>query len=364
MTQGFSFNGVKGAFLVQQHTFWQSAYTGFVGFKRLVYTFFSQRVLRSGKRVLALLSLCVLISSMITTQGTPRAFAAAAKPQTDWSFYIYSTSTTTAYNLGCSQGKFDASFSPVVNSEVILSFGEQYNSDGSGGVVLLNNTVISNAQVEGLAEAFAHGYWYCTGSDSTSVLNLAIGTSNYGNATPASGKTWANDVAAVQASNRSNGYASQVGMLGAYDMESWCPNHCVTPSGAMAWESGFGSVSGGYKYLDYGSADGCPQTTASNGGCSGGWKQSDYWYLSWGATPALPVPEIYVTAQAQQWAMISLYGAQSQGARLYMQGPLDEYDLDTTTLTASQAWSYLWTNLNNNAATTDTPPYSLEIHND
>ncbi len=60
--------------------------------------------------------------------------------------------------------------------------------------------------------------------------------------------------------------------------------------------------------------------------------------------------------------MISLYGAQHQNAPVYMQGPLDEYDLDTSTNTASQAWNQLWTDLHNNSLTAQNMSFSLEIH--
>jgi len=331
---------------------------------QLVRVLFSKRVSISCLRVLALMSLCALLSSTITLYRTPKVFALQAKPPTDWSFYISSASTSTAYNLGCNQGHFDAGHSPVINSEVVLDFGEQYYSDGSGGVLLLSGIQISNAQVQAVTEAFARGYWICTGNDSTSTLYLAIGINNYGNATSASGTTWGNNVAAAQAYNKSMGYTSQVVMFGANDIESWCPSNCVSPSAVISWVNGFSSVSGGYKYFDFGSADGCPQYSSNNGGCNGAWNQYYYWYLSWGATAALALPEIYYPAQAQQWAMISLYGAQYRSAPVYMQGPMDEYDLDNTTLTASQAWNDLWTDLNNNSATAQSLSFSVEIHNE
>ena len=84
--------------------------------------------------------------------------------------------------------------------------------------------------------------------------------------------------------------------------------------------------------------------------------------MSWGASPDEPLPEIYYSTQAQQWAMISLYGAQYQGSAAHMQGPLDEYDLDSSTNTSDQAWNQLWTDLNNNSATAQNMTYSAQIH--
>jgi hypothetical protein len=132
-----------------------------------------------------------------------------------------------------------------------------------------------------------------------------------------------------------------------------------------SWVQGFYNVAGGtYKYLNFGSADGCPTTSYGNGSCNNGWNQYDEWYVSWGVLPALPTPEIYYPALAQQWAMISLYGAKYQNSTVYIQGPMDEYDLDNSTLTSSQAWNDLWIDLNNNSATAQGMVYSLQIHNE
>ena len=333
----------------------------FLRFLRTIRVSVNQQVLFEGLRVLALGSLCILLGSMITftTRPAPKALAAQAKPPTDWSFYVLSTSTTTAYNLGCNQGKFDASFSPPVNSEVVLDFGQHYY----GNVYMLNGQTVTHTQVQQIAEAFAHGYWVCTGGDLASVLTLGLGINNYGSwVTYTNGQTWGHDVAAVQASNQTNGYASQVGMMGAGDLEpSW-----NSFSATQSWVQGFASVSG-FDYLDFGDANGaggCPQYSSNNGSCGNGWNQYDEWYVCWGALPALPTPEIYRDFMARQWAMISLYGAQYQNAPVYMQGPWDGYDLDTTGLTASQAWNDLWTDLNNNSATAQSMSYSLEIHDE
>ena len=325
---------------------------------RLPRTLFHTKVLMPCVRILALLSLCAMLGLLTMAYGVPKAFAIQARPPADWSFYMSTASTSTAYNFGCDQGRADASFSPPINSEVVLDFGGQL-SDGSGAL-MVNGVVISNSQLEAATEAFAHGYWDCTGAnDSTSVMRLGIGTNNsYYDVSYAGGQTWVNDVAAIQAYIKAQGWASQVVTLGANDLE---PGFGDAPS-AINWAQGFASVSG-YLYLDYGSADGCPQYSTGNGSCNNGWNQYDEWYVCWGSPPALPTPEIYYYANAQQWAMISLYGAQLGGTNntVLMQGPWDEYDLDNSTLTSAQAWDALWTDLNNNSATAQNMPYALEI---
>lgn len=302
-------------------------------------------------RMLALLSMCLLFGSALLMQGTSTAFAAQAKPPTYLSYYMLSTSTSTAYNLGCNLGTANTHYGG--SSTVILDFGGQ-NSSGSG-TLMINSVSISNSQIEAVAEQFSYGFWNCSGS--VPVLHLGIGTNNsYYDVSSSGGKTWVNMVAAIQSYNRSHGYSTQVLMYGANDIEpSWS-----SASAAIAWANGFASVSG-YGYFDYGSADGCPQTTSGNGACNNGWNQYDVYYVSWGANPAHPVPEIYYQSQANEWAMISLYGAQHQGGHIVIWGPMDEYPLDNSTNTAAQAWNELWNAVNARSSTAQNFGYSMEI---
>jgi len=138
----------------------------------------------------------LLTVNLVLFPHFPTAFAAPAKPATDWSFYVISSDTQTAYNLGCNQGHFDAGFSPPRNSLVVLDFGKQ-NSAGTGTVMTFNKLPLTNSQVESIAYQFSLGYWNCTGTaDSTSVLTLGIGTNDsepsYSDATYTTlGKDWA-----------------------------------------------------------------------------------------------------------------------------------------------------------------------------
>jgi hypothetical protein len=288
--------------------------------------------------------------------GEKTAFATQTKPPTDWSFYMSTTSTSQVYTLGCNQGEFDASFNPPVNSEVVLDFGGQ-NSSGTG-TIMINNNSISNSQIEAVVEEFSYAYYVCTRTDSTSVLTLGIGTNNSAyDVNTSGGKTWAQIISTVISYNHSKGYDSQVGVDGANDIEPGFNS----ASASISWAQGYSSINPAH-YLDYGSADGCPTNYSGNGSCYNGWNQYDVWYVSWGAAPELPIPEIYYSSMAQEWAMISLYGAQHQNSTVYMQGPWDEYDLDSSTDTSTSAWNQLWTDLNNNSLTKQNMSYSAEIH--
>jgi hypothetical protein len=70
-------------------------------------------------------------------------------------------------------------------------------------------------------------------------------------------------------------------------------------------------------YYDFGSADGCPQSGSTDGACNNGWHVSDVGYVSYAAL-ALPLPEIYYTANANQWTVIrKWWNANASGGYLF-----------------------------------------------
>ena len=247
-------------------------------------------------------------------------------PANDWSFYVTRMDYSTAAQLGCDQGKFDASHGNI-NSTVILDFGGQ-NSSNTGTLLTFSNTSVTYSAIEAYAETFAYNYWSCTGAnDKTSQLTLALGTNNsayYVNS--AGGAAWAGVVNAVVSYLKSHGYG-QVVVWGANDIElSW-----NTYSNTANWESGYASHTSAM-YLDFGDAAGCPPY----GSCTNGWTQYQVWMMAWGFAPAQVAPEIYYTSQGTEWQAIS----NTQG-RIHFWAPLDEYTLDKNTLTPSGAWSAL-----------------------
>jgi hypothetical protein len=258
----------------------------------------------------------------------------------------------------------------LANSLVVLDFGVQ-KSDGSGTIATFTGHIFSNAAVEDMAEVFSNNYYQCTGSDTTTILTLGIGTNNslkYSDSTYITlGKDWANVVSAVIASNQATGAQRQVSAWGANDLEDWINpgNNFIIPADqTTAWVNGYASLDPA-PYVNYGSANGCPTSGYANLNCDVfdgvTYNQYDYWWYSWGAAPALVTPEIYGSAMAQQWTQISLYDKHYHAATMRFQGPWDENDIASGTLTASQAWSYLWNDLNN-AGVISTMYDSAEIH--
>ena len=311
------------------------------------------------------MSLLVLLVASATVISAPRALATASKPATDWSWYVTTSDTSTAQTLGCNQGTFDASYSPHINSIVVLDFGAQ-NSSGTDTLTTFTGVTLTNSQIEKIAEAFAFGYWDCLKSDTTSFVTLGIGTNDsqgFSTSTyTALGPDWVNIIDAVSSWVYQNSFQNNVTVWGANDIESWDNGQgfYVSNTQATAWVNAYSGVSSPPPYVDYGDAAGCPQTTDQNGSCEDGYHQSDYYYYSWGAPPALGTPEIYYSAQAQQWTEISLY-ANTLGVKMYYEAPWDEYDLNASTLTATGAWNDLQNDLSG-AGMNTYMPYSIEIH--
>jgi hypothetical protein len=279
--------------------------------------------------VLALVAGLVLVVA-------PAANAVPPQKPVNWSFYVTSASTSTAYTLGCNQGTSDKP--NKTNSLVALDFGAQ-STNNAGTYLPINHVYLSYAQVEAYAEQFAYGYWSCTGSDTTSIDDLAISTNNSGSyVNSTAGSAWAGVVNTVTSWVATHA-AGQEHIEGGDDIESWGSFAAVN-----SWISGYAAGTSRL-YLDFGSADGCPQTTNSGGnggGCGAGWNQYDYWYVSWGQRLATTMPEIYYVSQAMQWGQLAKYGASYRASEIIYEGPLDENDRAPSTLTASQAWADLW----------------------
>lgn len=317
------------------------------------------------KRIFSFLLSVSTIVGLLLTANVPSVFAMQTKPPTDWSFYIRSMDINKAYTLGCNQGTFDASHGNI-NSEVVLAFGEQ-TSTGTYEAGT-SNVFFSNYNIENLAVIFTQGYFNCLGNDKTSILTLGIGTNNYAYSSYANGQVWANVVKIVQDFNHSHGWDTRVKTIGANDMEtSWGGTNSA--QNTKAWADGFASVAiSDPRYLDFGDAGGCTAADSSNNfSCNNGWHQSDVWYVSWGALPAYPLPEIYYNpppyspVNAQQWTMISLYSNQHKGGRIDIKGPLDENSAQSSN-NSDQAWSQLWTTLNSHSETAQSLTYSAQMH--
>lgn len=316
---------------------------------------------------------------VFSTMNIYQVQAAQAKPPTSTTWYVNLTSGSEKgatlnnwmWYKGNDQGKKDLNISGVSISTVILDFGAPVLQSGLQGAstwgVFLNTSEIQTA-----VWYFISGYYYGAGGvNDTKIFRVAVGTSNSGgNVTFAHGQAWAQMVNTLNAWVRGNTSTNgKFFIYGASDIE---PSFS-TPTVAYNWVNGYTNawVSPSF-LLNYGSADGCPQTntTTTPGACDNSWTQENIQYVSWGATPSYPFPEIYSTAggNAKQWQQLSLYSYLAHGSRMNIIGPLSQSQAciqrggcSGTNNTPDQAWIQLWTYLNGDARTVQNLSFSTDI---
>jgi hypothetical protein len=308
------------------------------------------------------------------------ASAVQTKPPTTTSWYVYMTSDESdqtfrdwMYNTGYQAGQNDLALAGTQTSVAFLDFGQPWEVNGVKGTWsfsgtygrFLNTTLI----LDGLKQ-YALGYYYGTGADTASTMKVIAGTNNYGSKTTyAHGQAWAQMVKDFGTWLAQNSAGSQVAARAGNDMEPDWSSATVT----RAWVDGYASVwASPYHLYNYGAASGCPSsgTTSTAAPCNGGWTQADMRYVSWGAAPAWPFPEIYATSgvNAKQWQQISLYSYLANGSAMSILGPLSQKQacvqrggctgIDNT---ADAAWSQMWTQLNNDTRTAQSLTYSSDI---
>lgn len=283
---------------------------------------------------------------------SPAAYAAPAPPNLSAGYYVSTANTQTAYNLGCVDGEYDTAHGYGIRL-AILDFG----AETSSGTELINSTLISDAQIEAVAENYGLGYYNCSGS--TQRMTVSVGTNNSaGNVSYSGGQAWHDVLHGIWVSSTAADILSQVNFVGGNDIEAF-PG--ATPSPVIAWANGWEASTTGL-YLDFGSADGCSETGYSGGsgiGCNNGFNQYDYWYLSWGLPDAIAEPEIYAPGMAPEWKWICIYGNNVQGKPISFEGPLNEYYL-AHDYTPGQSWSDLWNALNGTVCA-QTPPFETSM---
>lgn len=263
--------------------------------------------------------------------------AAAPSPVTAW--YMYGNSASELRSYAYAHGCDFAHSQPGTSLRVLLlDFGAARKLDSSTwGAVDFSNTRFSNPDILGALERAADGYHNCHVHGSVDVV---YGNSNYHLSTAGMSGTdawWAGfhqserseDLSDYQASN---GYSSQTSDA-ASDMEpSW-------ESAALTKQLVNGDQAQGWAlYYDFGSADGCPQSGSADGACNNGWHVSDVGYVSY-AGLALPLPEIYYTANANQWTVVrKWWNANTHGGGYFFLGVTGSTGVG---LTPTSSWNTL-----------------------
>jgi len=248
----------------------------------------------------------------------PATAAAAPSPVTAW--YMYGSSASALKSYAYARGCDFAQAQPGTGLRILLlDFGAARKLDSSiWGAVDFSNTRFSNAEIVAALERAADGYHNC---HVRGGVEIVYGNSNYHLSSSGMSTTdawWAAYHQAERAEQLSdyqaaNGYDSQTADAAA-DMEpSWdgaaITRQLVSGNEAQGWAL----------YYDFGSADGCPQSGSGDGPCNNGWRVGDVGYVSFSGL-ALPLPEIYYSANANQWTVVRKWWDGTQGGSYFFGG--------------------------------------------
>lgn len=245
----------------------------------------------------------------------PASAAAAPAPVSAW--YVFGSTPSElrsyAYARGCDFARNQPGSGLGL---LLLDFGAARKlASGTWGAIDFSNTTFSNSDILAALERAADGYHDCRVRGSVDIL---YGNSNYHMSRSGMSSTdaWyagyhqaerAEDLAGYQAAK---GYDSQTADA-ASDMEPSWDGASITKQLVNGDQS-----QGGALYFDFGSADGCPQSGSLDGPCNNGWHVSDVGYVSYHGL-ALPLPEIYYTANANQWTVVRKLWSGSRGEYVF-----------------------------------------------
>jgi len=284
-------------------------------------------------------------------------------PPYSTSLYVTTIDGSTLYNWGCTIGGHDLNTAGAQDSLVILDFGLPKYVDGYYGASLMGYGPVSVDQIAFAVIQFAYGYYTCTGTDFDSHLRIGIGTNNYPSSTNEAvnfnhGEAWANMVNEVNDWIVQHGASGQVDVVGANDIELSWNSYTETKD----WLDGYDSANR-YDMYNFGAIPGCPSLERIGAQCGSYpylWSREQVWYVIYGAGPAYPLPEIYLTSgvNAEQWYLMSVYSAEQHGQAVGFVGSLTTYQackqkggcggIDNT---PEAGWTQLYDLLNGNSLT-------------
>jgi hypothetical protein len=227
------------------------------------------------------------------------------------------------YDLGCQRGRSIFSNQDLI---VIIDYGYPVYLQGVYGVCLLiSHEFISISQIYETFKGFLTGFYIC--APDNAHLTLAIGINNSGSGvTREHGSQWAQLINELNNWIQSPpSWASKLIVWGSIDAEPAFGD----PSSTRAWVEGYDAMNAPNSLLlNFGSCDGCPYAGCPACTPSNGWTLEDIWYISWGAPPAYPMPEIYRSdgVNADQWHRIALYGLQAHGVLIRFRGTLTQWN--------------------------------------
>jgi len=263
-----------------------------------------------------------LCACVISATGTGVA-GATTIPATTTSYYEPNANLKMLYHQGEAAGKAGA------QGIVILDFGRPADNGSSDGTLSFSSAFISFTAIAAGVESYITGYYRY--APSYTDLNVAVGTNNSCGTGQPCGTTlscgcpdeppdlvaWGGQFAlAVEqigdwaaAVRADNGFTDDVRVVAADDAEpAYDPEYentyAVLAGYAEAVDGAFPSM------VDYGSAD------------ADFWTEAQLFQVAYGFRPDVPMPQIYYSFQALQWAALLHYAKARRGEVMAIYGVL------------------------------------------
>ncbi len=318
------------------------------------------RILQIGISVLIL-----LVGVIIWPATSKPAFANQTTPPVyAHSWYITDPSNSGMQNLADRDASWtQGNCSGSLDSMVVLAFGQPGTWNGVYGVFdhAPGSPFISDAQVTQAAEQYMTR-WY-NDTNACPRLHVVIGLNNYHECvySPCSiytaGQKWAGMLNTLASWLNSQNYAWQITAWAGDDMET-----------------GWDSASATRQFVDgFNNQDNCSCLFVDFGDAwqHSGWTDTDVYYVAWGATYDVPLPEIYDTggAATNRWTQVRVeyymffYGVMTEcsGSDPLPTGSCWVSLNGDYENAPNQAWWQLWNTLNANGVGQSTLNYSTNV---
>lgn len=243
-------------------------------------------------------------------------------------------------NLGCRIGQLETATPGAQDHIVILALGQPWTSGPNFKISFFRPPGVSDwyepnlEDVDALIKEAILGYWAC--KDENSRITIALGVNTYGNfGIPIGGpKAYADEAHGhgyyfARMIERLSGWLKdermdhRIVLAGALDSEL----NFNPPEIARNWVDGFIAAKIGKMLYNFGTCEGCPESPKTGWSGANGWTQDDVWYVSWGAGPVMPLPEIYAVngVHARQWKYMNWYAANVKKMKMVFAGSLTQY---------------------------------------
>lgn len=300
--------------------------------------------------------------------GGASGIAWAAAPPSAKSYYVTGYDLTWAYDAGCDAGTKDKNNPPSGVRTVVLDFGSMFKTGTTWKFSVFGGTPVTRPQARDMTAEFSHGYYVCTGTNTTVKAYIALGTNNSGalsNITAEAGDKFATTVTNAVSKTKESGrqWYKQGIVIGGNDFEAW--GNTSRNAESIAWINAYSSYAGSPIIVNYGSADGCPSSGSTSGSsCNLGLVASTIIHVSWISPKSWPLPEIYSSSgtQSKQWKLLSKYSISTGHTKFAFRGVMAQSGACSqvggcsgTNNSPATAWNQLNNEINSDPTTATNP---------